>query len=83
MGHNAELAKSLAELIPNARPEVIPKPDHFAFLEARRKFDELEARFPRGNERGPFLAALLKRKAYQLRKHLRPYGPGCQPGGQL
>src|SRR5215813_11127561 len=41
MGHNAELAKSLAELMPNARAEVIPNTGHLVFLEAREKYDEL------------------------------------------
>lgn len=41
MGHNAELAKSLAELMPNARADVIPNTGHLVFLEAREKFDEL------------------------------------------
>ena len=41
MGKNAELAKSLAELMSNARAEVIPDTGHLAFLEARQKFDEL------------------------------------------
>jgi pimeloyl-ACP methyl ester carboxylesterase len=41
MGKNAELAKSLAELMPDARAEVIANTGHLAFLEARQKFDEL------------------------------------------
>jgi pimeloyl-ACP methyl ester carboxylesterase len=41
MGKNAELAKSLAELMPNARAEVMADTGHLAFLEARGKFDEL------------------------------------------
>jgi pimeloyl-ACP methyl ester carboxylesterase len=41
MGHNAELAKSLAELMPNGRAEVIPNTGHLVFLEARQKYDEL------------------------------------------
>jgi pimeloyl-ACP methyl ester carboxylesterase len=41
MGHNAELAKMLAELMPNARAEVIPNTGHLVFLEARQKYDEL------------------------------------------
>ena len=41
MGHNAELAKQLAELMPNARAEVIPNTGHLVFLEAREKYDEL------------------------------------------
>jgi proline iminopeptidase len=45
MGHNAELAKSLAELMPNARAEVIPNTGHLVFLEAREKYDELLLNF--------------------------------------
>ncbi|MBV9460582.1 MAG: alpha/beta hydrolase [Bradyrhizobium sp.] len=41
MGHNAELAKALAALMPNARAEVIPDTGHLVFLEARQKYDEL------------------------------------------
>jgi proline iminopeptidase len=41
MGHNAELAKTLAQLMPNARAEVIPNTGHLVFLEARQKYDEL------------------------------------------
>ena len=41
MGQNAELARSLAELMPNARADVIPNTGHLVFLEARQKFDEL------------------------------------------
>ena len=41
MGHNAELAKSLAELMANGRAEIIPNTGHLAFLEARQKFDAL------------------------------------------
>src|ERR1700735_1237042 len=41
MGHNAELAKTLAARMSNARAEVIPDTGHLAFLEARAKFDEL------------------------------------------
>jgi len=41
MGHNAELSKSLAELMPNARAEVIPNTGHLVFLEAPDKYDEL------------------------------------------
>ena len=41
MGKNAELAKSLAELMPNGRAEVITDTGHLAFLEAREKFDGL------------------------------------------
>jgi pimeloyl-ACP methyl ester carboxylesterase len=45
MGHNAELARSLAELMPNARAEVIPNTGHLVFLEAREKYDELMLNF--------------------------------------
>ena len=38
MGQNAELAKSLAELMPDARAEVIPNTGHLVFLEAREKY---------------------------------------------
>jgi pimeloyl-ACP methyl ester carboxylesterase len=41
MGHNAELAKSLAELMPDARAEVIANTGHLVFLEAREKYDTL------------------------------------------
>ncbi len=41
MGHNAELAKQLAELMPNARAEVIPNTGHLVFLDARDKYNEL------------------------------------------
>jgi pimeloyl-ACP methyl ester carboxylesterase len=41
MGKNAELAKQLAELMPNARVEVIANTGHLVFLEARDKYDEL------------------------------------------
>jgi pimeloyl-ACP methyl ester carboxylesterase len=41
MGKNAELAKQLAELMPNGRAEVIPNTGHLVFLEAREKYDEL------------------------------------------
>jgi pimeloyl-ACP methyl ester carboxylesterase len=41
MGKNAELAKSLSELMPNGRAEVIPNTGHLVFLEAREKYDEL------------------------------------------
>jgi pimeloyl-ACP methyl ester carboxylesterase len=41
MGHNAELAKTLAKLMPNARAEVIADTGHLVFLEAREKYDEL------------------------------------------
>jgi pimeloyl-ACP methyl ester carboxylesterase len=41
MGKNAELAKSLSELMPNGRAEVIANTGHLVFLEAREKYDEL------------------------------------------
>jgi proline iminopeptidase len=41
MGKNAELAKQLAELMPNARAEVIANTGHLVFLEARDKYDAL------------------------------------------
>jgi len=41
MGHNADLAKALATLMPDARAEVIPNTGHLVFLEAPQKYDEL------------------------------------------
>lgn len=41
MGQNAELAKALANLMPDARTEVIPNTGHLVFLEAPEKYDEL------------------------------------------
>src|SRR5580704_9386285 len=41
MGQNAELAKALAALMPDARAEVIPNTGHLVFLEAPEKYDEL------------------------------------------
>jgi len=41
MGHNAELAKTLAKLMPNARAEAIANTGHLVFLEARERYDEL------------------------------------------
>ena len=41
MGHNAQLAKQLAELMPNARAEVIPNAGHLVFLDARDRYNEL------------------------------------------
>jgi pimeloyl-ACP methyl ester carboxylesterase len=41
MGENAELARTLAGLMPNARAEVIPNTGHLVFLEAREKYDAL------------------------------------------
>jgi pimeloyl-ACP methyl ester carboxylesterase len=41
MGHNAELARSLAELMPNGRAEVIPNAGHLVFLEAPERYNEL------------------------------------------
>lgn len=41
MGQNAELAKTLAAKMPNARAEVIPDTGHLVFLEAPEKYKEL------------------------------------------
>lgn len=41
MGQNAELARTLAAQMPNARAEVIPDTGHLVFLEAADKFDAL------------------------------------------
>ena len=41
MGQNADLAKSLAALMPDAHAEVIPNTGHLVFLEAREKYDQL------------------------------------------
>lgn len=41
MGQNAELAKSLAAKMPDARVEVIPDTGHLVFLEAPAKYDGL------------------------------------------
>jgi pimeloyl-ACP methyl ester carboxylesterase len=41
MGQNAELAKSLAAKMPNARAEIIANTGHLVFLEARDRYDEL------------------------------------------
>jgi pimeloyl-ACP methyl ester carboxylesterase len=41
MGHNAELAKSLAELMANGRAEVIQNTGHLVFLEAPERYNEL------------------------------------------
>ena len=41
MGQNAELAKSLASLMADARAEVIPDTGHLVFLEAPAKYNEL------------------------------------------
>jgi pimeloyl-ACP methyl ester carboxylesterase len=41
MGQNAELAKSLAGLMADARTEVIANTGHLVFLEAREKYDAL------------------------------------------
>jgi pimeloyl-ACP methyl ester carboxylesterase len=41
MGQNAELAKSLASLMADARAEMIPDTGHLVFLEAPAKYNEL------------------------------------------
>jgi pimeloyl-ACP methyl ester carboxylesterase len=41
MGKNAELAKTLAANMPDARAEVIPNTGHLVFLEAPAKFNEM------------------------------------------
>ncbi|MBR0857707.1 alpha/beta fold hydrolase [Bradyrhizobium liaoningense] len=41
MGQNAELAKTLAAKMPDARAEVIPDTGHLVFLEAPEKYKEL------------------------------------------
>jgi pimeloyl-ACP methyl ester carboxylesterase len=41
MGRNAELAKTLAAQMPNAKAEVIPDTGHLVFLEAPQKFNDL------------------------------------------
>jgi pimeloyl-ACP methyl ester carboxylesterase len=41
MGQNAELAKSLASLMPDARAEVVPDTGHLVFLEAPAKYNDL------------------------------------------
>jgi pimeloyl-ACP methyl ester carboxylesterase len=45
MGHNADLAKSLAELMPNGRAEVIQNTGHLVFLEAPERYNELVLNF--------------------------------------
>jgi pimeloyl-ACP methyl ester carboxylesterase len=45
MGQNAELAKTLAAKMPNARAEVIANAGHLVFLDAPAKFDELMVAF--------------------------------------
>src|ERR1700719_3329348 len=45
MGQNAELARTLAAIMPDARAEVIPDTGHLVFLEAPQKFDELMLAF--------------------------------------
>src|ERR1700733_1958735 len=45
MGQNAELARTLAAIMPDARAEVIPNTGHLVFLEAPQKFDELMLAF--------------------------------------
>jgi pimeloyl-ACP methyl ester carboxylesterase len=41
MGQNAELAKSLAAKMPDARAEIIPNTGHLVFLESRDRYDAL------------------------------------------
>ena len=41
MGHNAELARTLAARMPNGRAEVVPDTGHLVFLEAPAKYNEL------------------------------------------
>ena len=41
MGQNAELAKSFAAKMPNARAEVIADTGHLVFLEAPKRYKEL------------------------------------------
>ncbi|MBR1228837.1 MULTISPECIES: alpha/beta fold hydrolase [unclassified Bradyrhizobium] len=48
MGHNADLAKTLAAKMPNARAEVIPDTGHLVFLEAPGKYNELVLGFLAG-----------------------------------
>jgi pimeloyl-ACP methyl ester carboxylesterase len=48
MGHNADLAKTLAAKMPNGKAEVIPGVGHLVFLEAPAKFDELMLAFLSG-----------------------------------
>jgi len=45
MGQNAELARSLAAKMPNARAEVIQNAGHLVFLDAPVKFNELMLAF--------------------------------------
>ncbi len=45
MGHNAELAKALASVMPHAQAEVIPNTGHLVFLEAPDRYNELVLRF--------------------------------------
>src|SRR3954471_16497775 len=45
MGHNAELAKALASVMPRAQAEVIPNTGHLVFLEAPDRYNELVLRF--------------------------------------
>jgi pimeloyl-ACP methyl ester carboxylesterase len=49
MGQNAELAKALAAMMPNAKAEVIADTGHLVFLEARQQFDALMLSFLRPN----------------------------------
>jgi pimeloyl-ACP methyl ester carboxylesterase len=41
MGQNAELAKTVAAKMPNAKAEVIPDTGHLVFLEAPATYREL------------------------------------------
>ena len=45
MGQNAELARTLAAIMPDARAEVIANTGHLVFLEAPQKFNELMLAF--------------------------------------
>src|SRR5882757_7346748 len=45
MGQDAELAKTFAAKMANAKAEVIPDTGHLVFLEARQRFDELMLAF--------------------------------------
>jgi pimeloyl-ACP methyl ester carboxylesterase len=86
MGQNAELATTLAARMPKARAEVIPDTGHLAFLEARARFDELMLGFlndPIQMRKAGTVVAVPASPAHQFLKHFLPYGPVCQPGGQV